>query len=913
MTYLPWLWIVGTPTTFLLLAAGIIGTKRLRHASRPIDDGLITETLAKLSQSLRNTKRVTIAVCDRIAAPVLIGILRPIILLPPAALTGWSPDEIEMVLLHELAHVRRWDNLINLLQRFIESLLFFHPAVWLTSTWVRREREACCDAVVVARTHRPHAYAELLVSLAATRSPLAGTTPLVGLAFSRHPLAARIRRILELEDDPMLISGKSFALMLATLLALATIAVLYLPTVGQAEESTTEITERTEKSPSSKGREEPQAARHAPIAQTQNNLKNLALAILNYEATYRALPPHAKYDASGKPVLSWRVMILPFLDQADLYEEFRLDEPWDSEHNRKLLARMPDEFKNPKLNEPTKTNYLAVVGEECVFTGTPNGIKFSRISDGTARTIALVEADADQAVEWTKPEDWQFDRNAPTSHLGGLWGDRWHAAWIDGSVRGIFTLEPRNLIGIQFTCAGGETRSLEESTPESKEGADKTNASRDESTDANQTEPSDKARIAGFEKALQEKISLIVVMFNDSRGYYRHLRRTYEKLAREGKTIYLFGIEIDPASNEAKRYGIGPTPPLIIFRDGKETARLEKIENAEQLNEFVAATLGRGDRPKGKFPSLEDQKLADLAWKRLELELEPIGEEDVKRVQALGYDGGLRITSAPSGMGSGGILVGLHAWPTTSLADVVEVLNREDLAELSPLKYYIIDRNMQTREDVVRTGRISVKVDPRPQRVDDNSDLQLKRMQELQSGRKSALRYDGKTFDDWRRELQMLDGLFYNDLAVAQRSRKYLSKLPKSNTAAVVSRLAGVMPADLNANRRIAAIRALAAIGPPAESAIDILKERLASEDPQERIAAAAAIKMIVGKDQYQKPIAEVLGEELGITVAQTDSGAWAALPRDDSSDPEAFGKFNDAVIKEQQILFPADEKKARD
>ena len=69
--------------------------------------------------------------CERIAAPVLVGILRPIILLPPAAITGWTPDEIEMVLLHELAHVRRWDNLVNLVQRIIESLLFFHPAVWL--------------------------------------------------------------------------------------------------------------------------------------------------------------------------------------------------------------------------------------------------------------------------------------------------------------------------------------------------------------------------------------------------------------------------------------------------------------------------------------------------------------------------------------------------------------------------------------------------------------------------------------------------------------------------------------------------------------------------------------------------------------------------------------------------------------
>ena len=106
------------------------------------------------------------AVCDRIAAPILVGVLRPMILLPAAALAGWDPQQLEMVLLHELAHVRRYDNLVNLLQRIVESLLFFQPMVWIVSGWVRREREHCCDELVVARTRQPHAYAEMLVNLA---------------------------------------------------------------------------------------------------------------------------------------------------------------------------------------------------------------------------------------------------------------------------------------------------------------------------------------------------------------------------------------------------------------------------------------------------------------------------------------------------------------------------------------------------------------------------------------------------------------------------------------------------------------------------------------------------------------------------------------------------------------------------
>jgi beta-lactamase regulating signal transducer with metallopeptidase domain/biopolymer transport protein ExbD/tetratricopeptide (TPR) repeat protein len=234
--YLPWLWLVGSPLTFAFTATGLVGTRRLRRASQPISEGTLSLLCDRLASSLRITRRITIAICDRIAAPVLVGILRPLILLPPAALTGWSPEEIEMVLLHELAHVRRWDNLVNLLQRVIESLLFFHPAVWLVSNWVRREREACCDALVVARTEHPHAYAELLVALAAQMPRSVLFHPAASSAMAAGPLRSRIRRILGLDDDPMLISGKSFALVLAGLLTAATFAVLYVPTLGEAKQ-----------------------------------------------------------------------------------------------------------------------------------------------------------------------------------------------------------------------------------------------------------------------------------------------------------------------------------------------------------------------------------------------------------------------------------------------------------------------------------------------------------------------------------------------------------------------------------------------------------------------------------------------------------------------------------------------------
>ncbi len=151
------------------------------------------------------------------------GIFRPLILLPAAALAGWEPQQLEMVLLHELAHVRRFDNLVNLLQRLVESLLFFHPMVWIVSGWVRREREHCCDDVVVARTQQPRAYAEILIHFAdqVPTSPFALARTVSSMA--ERSLVARIRCIMKKEEQAMQVSRKTVGLMFAGLLALVMI------------------------------------------------------------------------------------------------------------------------------------------------------------------------------------------------------------------------------------------------------------------------------------------------------------------------------------------------------------------------------------------------------------------------------------------------------------------------------------------------------------------------------------------------------------------------------------------------------------------------------------------------------------------------------------------------------------------
>ncbi|MDG3004789.1 M56 family metallopeptidase [Paludisphaera mucosa] len=221
---LPGVWFVGSLLTLASLATGLVGVERLRRAGLPLESGPIVERCRELARSLGIAREVGIAACDRIAAPVLIGIVRPLILLPTAALTGWDPDQVEMALLHELAHLRRRDNLTSLFQKLVEALLFFHPTTWWLSAWVRLERETCCDRLVVARTGRPRAYAELLAALAGARPAAPAAASL-----TERPIATRIRRILLKEDRPMTMkptAPEALALCAAALLA----AALALPT-----------------------------------------------------------------------------------------------------------------------------------------------------------------------------------------------------------------------------------------------------------------------------------------------------------------------------------------------------------------------------------------------------------------------------------------------------------------------------------------------------------------------------------------------------------------------------------------------------------------------------------------------------------------------------------------------------------
>lgn len=198
-----------------------------------------------------------------------------------------------------------------------------------------------------------------------------------------------------------------------------------------------------------------QAARQAARRmESSNNLKQIGLALHNFESAYRSLPATAGLDDEGKPMISWRVAILPFIEETELYNEFHLDEPWDSEHNIKLLERMPDVFKHPsRPTEAGHTVYQAVVSDKSLLRLTePSG--FRDVTDGTSNTIMAIETTPDVAVPWTAPEDYQIDEDDPHANL--FLDNITQALFGDGSVHVLSEQIDANLLNALYTRAGGE-------------------------------------------------------------------------------------------------------------------------------------------------------------------------------------------------------------------------------------------------------------------------------------------------------------------------------------------------------------------------------------------------------------------------------------------------------------------------
>ncbi len=191
----PWLtpfWILGVWIFALGQVAAWISLSRLRQRGVCCAPERWQKELVRLSARLRVSRPILLLESCLAEVPMVVGHIRPAILMPIGLLAGLPAGQIEAILLHELAHIRRYDYLVNVLQRSVESLLFYHPAAWWISRVIRAERENCCDDVVVATSRNVQQYAEALATLEQNRWP--GREPAV--AAKGGNLVKRIRRLL---------------------------------------------------------------------------------------------------------------------------------------------------------------------------------------------------------------------------------------------------------------------------------------------------------------------------------------------------------------------------------------------------------------------------------------------------------------------------------------------------------------------------------------------------------------------------------------------------------------------------------------------------------------------------------------------------------------------------------------------
>jgi Protein of unknown function (DUF1559) len=185
------------------------------------------------------------------------------------------------------------------------------------------------------------------------------------------------------------------------------------------------------------------------------------LAIQHYESSHGHLPPAVVYGSNGQPLYSWRVLILPHIEQQALYDEFKLDEPWDSPHNIRLLERMPTTYAPPRYKRsryPAHHTILHVfVGPGTAFEG-PGRLRWRDFTDGLSSTLLVVEAG--DPVPWTKPEEIIYDSAQPV-RLRGPFKDGFRAGLADASVRFIsYDVDEAALRGA-ITRNGGENVRLD--------------------------------------------------------------------------------------------------------------------------------------------------------------------------------------------------------------------------------------------------------------------------------------------------------------------------------------------------------------------------------------------------------------------------------------------------------------------
>lgn len=234
--YIPWiafLWALGALFFSLRWVGGYLYLRRLRRFSRLVHDSFWQKKVDKISAYFGFGRKVHLMISERIHSPMVIGHLKPIILLPVGFLTALSPAQVETILVHELAHIRRHDYLLNMIQQVLEILFFYHPAYWWISQVLQDEREHCCDDIAIQYSGDSLAYARALTELEQHR--LVNTKLAIGIQGRNNHLLGRIKRIMGVKQQNVNMNTRliTFLVMSMSLCGLAWIAPAHLPQINE--------------------------------------------------------------------------------------------------------------------------------------------------------------------------------------------------------------------------------------------------------------------------------------------------------------------------------------------------------------------------------------------------------------------------------------------------------------------------------------------------------------------------------------------------------------------------------------------------------------------------------------------------------------------------------------------------------
>ena len=196
-SYLFAAWGVGAGLLLLRLSVGLWRVRQIRRKSSAVDLASFDPAITGILRDFESRRQVKVCVSSEVAVPAAIGFFRPAVVFPAWLLPQLSPEEIKVILLHELAHFRRWDDWTNLAQKMVKAVFFFHPAVWWIESRLTLEREMACDDMVLAQTASPRAYASSLISFAEKLQNARALTLAQALVSRMRDMSLRVAQILD--------------------------------------------------------------------------------------------------------------------------------------------------------------------------------------------------------------------------------------------------------------------------------------------------------------------------------------------------------------------------------------------------------------------------------------------------------------------------------------------------------------------------------------------------------------------------------------------------------------------------------------------------------------------------------------------------------------------------------------------